>query len=801
MQIPGYKILRKIDQGGMSTVYLAVQMSVGREVALKVMSPALNADPIFSERFQREANIVGQLSHPNIVSIYDIGRYKSLNYIAMDYLPGGSISDKLRNGISGQETLRIIKQVANALDHAHSKGYIHRDIKPENILFRDDDSPIVTDFGVAKMVKAGSGMTHAGTVVGTPHYMSPEQARGKPIDGRSDIYSLGIVFYEMLTGTVPFKAEEAVAIAIKHLTAPIPKLPPHYAIYQSFLDKLLAKDPDQRYQRGSELVSAIEGLENGLSGRGNTLNATDPASMQVTTLLKALLLTTYAALTESLKSAGRWLFSWRFMPKRGLYRRPRANIYEVHAQSGTQEQERSTIVSTRVQRAAHYQQVGSRRFRTLTSSAILLLLIGTIWAAFSSALYNFDLPGEENLPQPIHNIALFSAEFLQNPNAFLQPSSTVKKTQKPETEANKKPQITPSPLPSQNTMDERSSQSNTETTFIPNSRSTRAAPPPPMHSLTIEAAPINSKVRILNIKEPYYPGIRLLPGRYHLEVSHKGYDTDQRWLSISENTQELITLRKTPVPGAEFSNALKSGGQGPEMIILPAGKFTMGSKLEANSQPTRTVRIKQPFAISQYEITFSDYLKFVKDQNQKVPDDSGWGRNTRPVINITWKNAVDYTLWLQAQTGSRYRLPTEAEWEYAARAKSQANFWWSTDKKEAPANCRRGCNSDYSGFFISKTAPVGSYQANSFGLFDSAGNVAEWVQDCYQDNFLNAPKDGSAILASNCSKRVVRGGSMRDAVSKISNHARLSQVPSEPKNNIGFRVVVDLYNSEDIRPD
>lgn len=172
MQIPGYRIIRKINQGGMSTVYLAIQLSVGREVALKVMSPALNADPVFSERFQREANIVGQLSHPNIVSIYDIGRYKNLNYIAMDYLPGGSIHDKMTTGLSTQESLRITKEIALALDHAHDKGYIHRDIKPENILFRENDAAVLSDFGVAKTVSTASRMTNAGTVVGTPHYLS-----------------------------------------------------------------------------------------------------------------------------------------------------------------------------------------------------------------------------------------------------------------------------------------------------------------------------------------------------------------------------------------------------------------------------------------------------------------------------------------------------------------------------------------------------------------------------------------------------------------------------------------------------
>src|SRR5690625_6186675 len=137
------------------------------------------------------------------------------------------------------ESLQITGQEAKALDNAHQKGYIHRDIKPENILFREDGSAVVTDFGVAKTVRSASRMTNAGTVVGTPHYMSPEQTRGKPVEGRADIYSLGVVFYEMLTGQMPIQAEEAVAVAVQHLTAPIQRLPSQYQPYQKIIDKQL----------------------------------------------------------------------------------------------------------------------------------------------------------------------------------------------------------------------------------------------------------------------------------------------------------------------------------------------------------------------------------------------------------------------------------------------------------------------------------------------------------------------------------------------------------------------------------
>ncbi|WHI46660.1 serine/threonine-protein kinase [Microbulbifer sp. VAAF005] len=302
LQIPGYRILKKINQGGMSSVYLAVQRSVGRQVALKVMSPVLNADPIFSERFQREANIVGQLSHPNIVGIHDIGRYRSLNYIAMDYMPGGSVAEQLgKGGLEPLEALNVVRQIAMALDHSHSKGYVHRDLKPENILFREDGSAVLSDFGVARAIARTTRMTNSGMVVGTPHYMSPEQARGAAVDGRADLYSLGVVFYEMLTGAVPYQADEAVAIAIKHLTDPVPRLPARHALYQPLLDRFLAKDPDKRFQRGLDIADAADDLVAALAGKpANQISQLNNSTLKTSSLAKALILTIYGSVTDRL---------------------------------------------------------------------------------------------------------------------------------------------------------------------------------------------------------------------------------------------------------------------------------------------------------------------------------------------------------------------------------------------------------------------------------------------------------------------------------------------------------------------
>lgn len=258
MEIPGYQIIRELGKGGMATVYLAIQESFGREVALKIMSSSLSADPDFHERFLREAQIVSRLVHPNIVTVYDIGERDGHHYMSMEYVKGKDLRHK-RDQLSLLERLRIIKEVALALDYASKKGYIHRDVKPDNIMLREEDGrAVLMDFGIARAVEVDVSMTQTGTVIGTPQYMSPEQARGTRVDHRADLYSLGVVMFQLLAGRVPYHAETPVAVALKHITDPLPQLPNKLRVFQPVIDKVLAKDPDHRYQSGAEMVVALD---------------------------------------------------------------------------------------------------------------------------------------------------------------------------------------------------------------------------------------------------------------------------------------------------------------------------------------------------------------------------------------------------------------------------------------------------------------------------------------------------------------------------------------------------------------
>lgn len=244
----------------MATVYLAIQESFEREVALKVMSPQLSKDPSFGERFLREARIVSRLMHPNIVTVYDVGVHEGNHYLSMEYVPGDDLKGN-RYSLELDRALSIVKDVAKALDYAGRKGYIHRDVKPENIMIHAEDGrAVLMDFGIARASDVASGMTQTGTTMGTPHYMSPEQAKGAKVDPRSDLYSLGVVLFQLICGFVPFDADSAVAVGIMHVSDPIPTLPEHLAVFQPIIDKALAKKPDQRYQNGAEFIADLDAI-------------------------------------------------------------------------------------------------------------------------------------------------------------------------------------------------------------------------------------------------------------------------------------------------------------------------------------------------------------------------------------------------------------------------------------------------------------------------------------------------------------------------------------------------------------
>lgn len=253
--IKGYRFVRKLGATEHSGVYLAERESAHLLVVLKVLRQVSGRDDSIGafDRFLQEYETIAEMNHPNIVKIYDLGVADDHAHIAMEYLDGGDLRQKIDDGISTREAVRIVRQIASALNAVHLAGVLHRDLKPGNIMMRKDGSIALIDFGLAKRAKLEGEITDTGEIFGTPYYMSPEQGHGSSVDRRSDIYSLGVVFYEMLTGEKPYKADTAMGIIIKHAMAPIPMLPTRLARFQVLINMMLAKAPEDRLQSAAEI--------------------------------------------------------------------------------------------------------------------------------------------------------------------------------------------------------------------------------------------------------------------------------------------------------------------------------------------------------------------------------------------------------------------------------------------------------------------------------------------------------------------------------------------------------------------
>jgi len=262
-QIGRYQLLGEIGRGGMASVYEGYDTKFDRAVAIKILTRQFLHDPTFISRFERETKTVAALEHPGVVPVYDAGEQDEQPYLVMRYMRGGSLESRIAKGpMQLAEVQRVLERVSDALDFAHNKGIIHRDLKPSNILFDENGEPCITDFGIAKVVSNQNTAITKDVVVGTPSYMSPEQAKGELVDGRSDIYSLGVILFEMLTGKAPYQAESPTGVMMKHIIDPVPKL----AItklnlpvgLQTVIDIAMSKYPADRFKTGKAFVAAVQ---------------------------------------------------------------------------------------------------------------------------------------------------------------------------------------------------------------------------------------------------------------------------------------------------------------------------------------------------------------------------------------------------------------------------------------------------------------------------------------------------------------------------------------------------------------
>ena len=279
--IPGYTILQKIGESEAAAVYLAIAEDLGHNVALKISKRKHAVDGAIADTgqrsimFQREFEAIAALDHSSIIDLFDYGIHDGIEYLAMEYFPCGDLKARLQNPLTADEAIAFLKEIALSLKVVHEAGIIHRDLKPPNVMLRDDGSVVLIDFGLARSLLGGDGSTRTGVLRGSPYYMSPEQAQGEALDARTDIYSLGVILYEMLAGKKPYLGASAIDVLQQHVMAPVPELPVHQLFYQPLLERLMSKSREQRIASCEELLLALEEMSHAMSDSG----IIDPATL------------------------------------------------------------------------------------------------------------------------------------------------------------------------------------------------------------------------------------------------------------------------------------------------------------------------------------------------------------------------------------------------------------------------------------------------------------------------------------------------------------------------------------------
>ncbi len=763
MEIPNYVLLKKIGEGAMAEVYLAEHKRNRRRAAIKVLKISSQVSATDAEAlFLREGEVLASFSDRNIVAIYDNDKVGDIAYLAMEFLTGGTLLERMQRGpIQVGEAIGFIVQVATALNTAHAAGVIHRDLKPANIMLRDETTPVLTDFGAARLLDKSTIYGKDGSIIGTPYYMSPEQIQGLDLDGRSDEYALGVLFYELLTGKLPFGGQTAQEVGMQHLFAPIPTLPASLAMLQPVLTKMLAKSRDDRYASTLDVVDALR----------RSFLSDDALRLQV-----------------------------NFDPN-----------------------------------SAWSSQLRALGFLLDTSAR------NEIRIAQGQALQN---PPPPTAPQPPVGPPRMATPPAQPPAAPAAPP--------PVRAASAPPPVRPAAQP---------------------------APPPMMASASYPPqAPKKSGMGVgivIGVVVTAFIGFGLLMWAAAVYEENGGDSGDGTQQEDGSNTpppgptdggsgspsgsesgsgtaQNARSSTGTTSTASSFFDKLVDGSNGPAMIYIPAGEFSMGSpaddpRQEKDELPQHNVTLRM-FGLSRDEITVAEFRRFVEASGYRTEAEQGidlpdsvdktyqgpnpgcyaiesaanfafaWRGNrdwkqpgfpqgdNHPVVCISWNDAVAYSDWLSSQTGQAYRLPSEAELEYVERGGTQTIFPWGNDDN---AGCKHANGADKTPFADGGllnpraeckdgqvfTAPVGSHSANWFGINDSIGNVWEWAADCVHSTYDGAPDDGSAWVntdGSPCPAHILRGGSWADAPVALRPAHRNWVYASDRRDYYGFRVARDV---------
>jgi serine/threonine protein kinase/formylglycine-generating enzyme required for sulfatase activity len=802
-----YEILRRLGSGGMATVYLAREIALDREVAIKVLPRAFLRDNDFVTRFKHEARVAAALEHPHIVRIHQIGEGQDLCYIVMSYIAGGSIGDEIRHRgtIDLDDLVRWSMDTCSALHHAHAHGIVHRDLKPDNIMLDGNRRAVVTDFGIARAT-IGARLTQTGAVIGTPQYMSPKQAQGKELDGRSDIYSMGMVLYQMATGTLPFQGSDAVSLMYKHVhefpEPPDVRNPAIPAWLRDIILKCLAKRPEDRFATAGELSKALAERHRPKIAK-TALMPDRPARKSRRGFYFGL-----AALIILALGAGAYWFTTRpqstlkpaVTAPAGQQAAPgeTANIDDqAFRQAEMVNTEKAFTVYLQAFPQGRHAEEARKQIEFLKSLSSKQPQPSTPSAAAPSASApQSKTPAPQTDTSSEDNLAWQVAVLLDTPQAYetylklypsgLHAAEAKKKSAAPQKDANSEDNLAWQLATLMNTVESY----NTYLKLYPSG---------------IHAAEAKTKLAALSEQET-----QSAAAKAEEEIRRD----DQAW-RIAESTGTpdafnayLIALpegrhateAKTKLAALEARTAqrdqvrLALNALSMKLVDIPGGSFLMGSdKGGGDEKPVHTVTLAA-FQMTDTEVTQSQY-QAVMGNNPSFFKSSG----NNPVERVSWFDAIAfcnklseraklepcYTLSTGACDFSKsgFRLPTEAEWEYACRAETGGDY--STGNSPADL-ARAGWYADNSG---ERPHPVGQKAPNAWRLFDLHGNVWEYTNDWYaKDYYAKSPKDNPTGPSSGGDK-VLRGGSWIDNATGCKASTRRSYEPKKSYSDIGFRVV------------
>jgi len=811
-----YEVERELGRGGMAVVFLAHDPFMERQVAVKLLPRQFTFDAQFQARFQREARVIALLEHPAIVPVYDFGYSEEQPFIVMRYMPGGSLEDRIRNGpLSPQEAIRIFEQLAPALDYAHQQGVIHRDLKPGNILFDQVDNAFASDFGIAKISGSSVALTGSG-FIGTPAYASPEQAMGKEeLDGRSDVYAMGVVLFEMLTGKLPFEADTPMSLAMAHILEPVPDIlelrPDLPKPYKALIERALAKERENRFATVEALVAALisaerdvrwgvqvpEIPEEDLSDRLQTWYDDGLGAYWVEDWKRAR--AHFKAIVEIQPdyqdAKGKLAEAERQLQMAALYEK---GVAEMDARDW-----RAALAALEelVALEPEYRDTASRlgtarkqvQLADLYAQASRLGQVGQ-WQAVVNVFDHIrklepdysDPEGllasakqgleQEKRQKRLNDVYRRALEAMES-GAWQEAQRLLQQVERAESGFKDAGRLLA------RVEGELAREGNVREAAVKGVavKKVKAKKPAKRFSWAWMGGGLVGLVLLLGL----VIGGSRLAGLLSAVTPTPAPPTNAPTSTSSPVTLQLPRVISEP----NFSS----------MALVPAGSFEMGSEgTGTDESPPHTVYLDH-FYMDQYEVTNSHYVACVEAGACSPPSNpSSYTRTSyygdaryddHPVINVSWEDAKKYCEWRGA------RLPTEAEWEKAARGglEGERYPWGNTFDGSQVNFCDVNCdqvqaNTEYNDQYV-ETAPVGSFAPNGYGLYDMAGSVWEWVADWYAPDYYGTLLEGytNPTGPETGDARVLRGGSWSSDEDNLRAANRYQLAPGSAFVDGGFR--------------